>query len=112
MTRSRLVNVLLLAAVALLAVLPVALGAGAGKEEPFGGADAEAERAITENDPDYEPWYDSLYTPASEEISSGLFAAQAALGAGVIGYVLGTVRAGRRPSAAQSPPSAASAEDG
>ena len=39
--------------------------------------------------PDYKPWFSSLIEPASGEIASLLFALQAALGAGVIGYWLG-----------------------
>lgn len=38
---------------------------------------------------DYEPWFESLWKPPSGEIESLLFASQAALGAGVIGYYIG-----------------------
>ncbi|WP_330332750.1 energy-coupling factor ABC transporter substrate-binding protein [Streptomyces sp. NBC_00536] len=95
MTRNAKINTLLLLLVAALAVLPVALGLGEGKEEPFTGADAQAETAITELKPDYEPWFSPLYEPPSGEIESALFALQAALGAGVLAYYFG-VRRGRR----------------
>ncbi|KMO99508.1 energy-coupling factor ABC transporter substrate-binding protein [Streptomyces roseus] len=99
MSRNTKINGLLLLLVAALAVLPIALGMGEGKEEPFAGADAQAETAITELKPDYEPWFSPLYEPPSGEVESALFALQAALGAGVLAYYFG-VRKGRRQGAA------------
>lgn len=95
MSRNAKINALLLLVVAALAVLPLALGLGDHKEEPFTGADAEAETAITEIEPAYEPWFSPLYEPPSGEIESALFALQAALGAGVLAYYFGLHR-GRR----------------
>ncbi|MFC8143472.1 energy-coupling factor ABC transporter substrate-binding protein [Streptomyces paradoxus] len=95
MSRNTKINLVLLFAVAALAVLPLALGLGDHKKEPFTGADAEAETAITELKPDYEPWFSPLYEPPSGEIESALFALQAALGAGVLAYYFG-LRRGRR----------------
>lgn len=62
------------------------------KDAEFGGADGEAETLITEIAPTYKAWFSSLYEPASGEIESLLFASQAALGAGIIGYYVGTTR--------------------
>jgi cobalt/nickel transport protein len=103
--RSTKINLLIVLAVVLLAALPVVLGMGDHKDEPFAGSDTQAETAITENDPDYEPWFSPLYEPPSGEIESGLFALQAALGAGVVGYVFGVKRTRRRlaPEAADTP---------
>ncbi|MET9918766.1 energy-coupling factor ABC transporter substrate-binding protein [Streptomyces sp. NPDC006435] len=98
MSRNAKINALLLLVVAALAVLPLALGLGDHKKEPFTGADAEAETAITEIEPDYEPWFSPLYEPPSGEIESALFALQAALGAGVLAYYFG-LRRGRRQGA-------------
>lgn len=95
------INLLLLLLVAALAVLPVALGMGDGKEEPFTGADSQAQSAITEIRPDYKPWFSPLYEPPSAEVESALFALQAALGAGVLAYYFG-LRRGRRQGLAQS----------
>ncbi len=95
MKRNTKINLLLLLVVAALAVLPLVLGLGDHKEEPFAGADAEAETAITQIDPDYQPWFSPLYEPPSGEIESALFALQAALGAGVLAYYFG-LRRGRR----------------
>ena len=90
----RHVNLALIAAVILLAALPLWLvqtpAEVDGKPvEIFTGADDKAKNAIAEIKPDYTPWFSPLFEPASEEIASLLFALQAALGAGVIGYYLG-----------------------
>ncbi|MFI5567426.1 energy-coupling factor ABC transporter substrate-binding protein [Streptomyces sp. NPDC051740] len=95
MSRDAKINMLLLVLVAALSVIPLVFGLGDHKEEPFTGADAEAETAITEIDPDYEPWFSPLYEPPSGEIESALFALQAAIGTGVLTYYFG-LRRGRR----------------
>ncbi|GAB2506475.1 energy-coupling factor ABC transporter substrate-binding protein [Nocardiopsis aegyptia] len=82
----------LLGAVAVLAVLPLMTGAADHLEEPFAGADGEAEGLVTELHPDYEPWLSPVVELPSGEVESGLFALQAAIGAGVVGYVLGVMR--------------------
>ncbi|RKN22335.1 energy-coupling factor ABC transporter substrate-binding protein [Micromonospora musae] len=102
MKRFSRVNLLLLLAVVLLAVAPVALGLGSG-EEPFAGADALAEQAIVDDHPDYEPWFSPIYEPPSGEVESALFALQAALGAGFLGYYFGVARTRRRYRIAEQP---------
>lgn len=74
----------------LLAPAPEA-GPDGEAAEAFAGADGKAEEMITRIAPDYEPWFEPLFEPAGET-ESMLFALQAALGAGVIGYWLGTAR--------------------
>lgn len=59
-------------------------------EESFGGADS-AVTEILEND-GVEPWFTPVFEPGSGEIESGLFAVQAALGAGILGFALGSLR--------------------
>ncbi|HEX8602573.1 MAG TPA: energy-coupling factor ABC transporter substrate-binding protein [Pseudoduganella sp.] len=71
--------------VVLLTVLPLWLAVGAA----FGGADDLARQAVGAIAPGYEPWFHPVFAPASGEIASLLFALQAALGAGFIGYWLG-----------------------
>lgn len=84
----------ILLVVVLLAALPVVLIKAPepvnGEEvEIFAGADGLAEAAITEIHPDYKPWAAPLFELPSGEVESLLFALQAALGAGMIGYWLG-----------------------
>lgn len=82
-------------AIVLLTVLPLwfasAPPAEPGAEAPamFGGADERAQQAIGAVAPDYAPWFAPPFEPASGEIASLLFALQAAIGAGVIGFWLG-----------------------
>lgn len=80
---TRRINMILLAATVLLVLAPMALKLP-GKYE---GADSQAEEAISATG--YEPWFEPLWEPPSGEIESLLFAVQAALGAGVLGYVIG-----------------------
>ncbi len=89
----------LLVAVVAVFVLPPALGLGAsgGPEGPsYGGSDDKAVTTIEKVDPRYAPWFSPLFAPASGEVESGLFALQAALGAGIFGFALGRL-SGRRP---------------
>ena len=48
---------------------------------------------IEESDPDYEPWFQPIFEPASGEVESLLFALQAAIGSGIVCFVLGRVTA-------------------
>jgi len=86
---------LIWAAIILLTVLPlwfaVVPPAEPGGEAPaaFSGADSRAQQAIGIIAPHYKPWFAPLFEPPSGEIASLLFALQAALGAGVIGFWLG-----------------------
>ncbi len=80
-------NIILLTLVVILMIVPFFIPGN--KEAEFGGADGMAEEAITEIQPDYEPWFHSFYEPASGEIESLLFTLQGSLGAGVICYILG-----------------------
>ncbi|MBW4646583.1 MAG: energy-coupling factor ABC transporter substrate-binding protein [Goleter apudmare HA4340-LM2] len=78
-------NWLLILAVITLAVAPLVFVKGA----EFGGADGQAQAEIAKVKPGYEPWFKPLFEPPSGEVASLLFASQAALGTGVIGYVIG-----------------------
>lgn len=80
------INLLLLLLAVGLIILPLVLNPSA----EYGGADGEAEELITEIAPNYEPWFTSFYEPPSGEIESLLFSTQAALGAGLIGYYIGS----------------------
>lgn len=70
---------------ALLAFAPLLFGVGGG----FTGTDDQAVAAVKAVAPTYTPWFKSVWQPASPEVESFLFALQAALGAGVVGYIFG-----------------------
>ena len=84
--RTGLQNIVFLALAVALAVAPFLIKKGA----EFAGADTLAQQAINQLRPDYIPWIKSLWKPPSSEVESLLFTLQAALGAGFIGYYLGS----------------------
>lgn len=85
-------NVILLILVVVLMLTPLLLPLAEHRDEPFTSADGQAEAAIVEAYPDYEPWFTSFWEPPSGEIESLLFSLQAALGAGLLGYYIGLRR--------------------
>ncbi|TYO96221.1 cobalt/nickel transport protein [Desulfallas thermosapovorans DSM 6562] len=85
-------NLLLLVLLAVFIVLPLIMANGAA----FEGADGQAEEAIMQINPHYEPWFSSIWEPPSGEIESLLFALQGALGAGFICYYLGYMKGSKK----------------
>lgn len=81
-------NIFLIAIVIALAVVPLVFV----KKGEFAGSDDMAKDAITQVNKDYKPWFHSLWVPPSDEIESLLFALQAAIGSGFIGYYIGYVK--------------------
>ena len=101
--RSR--NMILLAAAALIAAIPLLMTFEG--EHVFAGADGQAEAMIHQLQPGYAPWAETLWEPPSGEIESLLFMLQAAFGAGLLGYYLGLRRGesrGREERAVGAPP--------
>ena len=78
MTKKQVVVIFLLLALCALIVLIPLLTI---HESEFGGADGAAEELVTQLDPDYEPWAESIIEPPGGETESLLFCLQAALGA-------------------------------
>ncbi len=78
-------NRLLIVAVVVLAFGPLLILQG----KQFGATDSNNSTAIQQIRPDYKPWFDSVIKPSGPEVQTFLFAMQAALGSGVMGYILG-----------------------
>jgi len=78
-------NLLLIGAIILIVVLTLYFLPHAD----FMGADGLAEDYITQSQPDYKPWFSNIWEPPSGEIESLLFSLQAAIGTGVVAYVIG-----------------------
>lgn len=86
-------NLLLALGAVLLAAAPMVLYHGSDTE--FAGADGEAQAAISVISPDYKPWAAPIWQPPGKETESLLFALQAALGAGLVGFYFGRRSAAR-----------------
>lgn len=83
-----LINYGLILLVVALVVIPLAIHTNSD----FTGTDDNAIGIIQELNPNYSPWYKSVLPQFSAEISSMLFALQAAIGAGAVGYGIGYIR--------------------
>ena len=85
-------HVIMLIAVIIIVILPLALFNGKGEAQGFfTGSDDQGPAAIEQQG--YHPWFKPLWTPPSSEIETLIFSIQAAIGAGIIGYFLGYYKA-------------------
>ncbi len=85
------VNLALLGAVALILIGSFLLAPRpGGDEEAFAGTDSVVTETLESDG--VEPWFSPVFELGSGELESGLFALQAGIGAGVLGYVLGNLR--------------------
>jgi cobalt/nickel transport protein len=82
-------SVWLIAATIAIVAAPLVLP-GLGGE--FKGSDDMGTDAILQARPGYQPWFQPLWKPPSDEVESLLFSLQAALGAGFLGYMIGRRR--------------------
>jgi cobalt/nickel transport protein len=98
MMSARLKNGILIAAVAALAIVPLIIarqptaGPDGVRAGIFKGSDDQASAAVQTLAPGYKPWFSSIYNSPGPEIDTLLFALQAAIGAGFIGYYIGYSR--------------------
>jgi len=77
-------NTVLLGLALLIVAVPLLLNPGG----EFGGTDDAASAVVAASNPGYQRWTQPLWEPA-KEMESLLFALQAAIGAGLLGYVIG-----------------------
>ncbi|NPV27507.1 MAG: energy-coupling factor ABC transporter substrate-binding protein [Firmicutes bacterium] len=89
---TRTQQLMIIGAIIFVCLIPFWLVNSSAQDEIFIGADEQAEGIVAKIAPDYEPWFRPFFEPPSAEIESLLFALQAALGAGVLGYYLGSKR--------------------
>ncbi len=58
----------------------------------YSGTDDQGMDAITEIDENYEPWFNSIFEPGSDQMEVTLFSLQTAIGAGLLGYFIGNMK--------------------
>ena len=78
-------NWLLIGGVLVLALGPLLVLQG----REFGATDGHFITVIETDHPDYKPWFEPVIKDSGPEVQTFLFAAQAGIGAGVMGYILG-----------------------
>ncbi|MBW3084946.1 Cobalt transport protein CbiN [Austwickia sp. TVS 96-490-7B] len=92
-----------LAGIVALVMVSLLLAPRPEKEgEAFGGTDSAVTDVLAERG--VQQWMTPIFEPGSGEVESGLFALQAALGAGIFGYAVGRLHGRRRgqPGGAES----------
>jgi len=85
------INIILIILVVLIGIIPFFIIKNSKSD--FGGSDDKAVNIITQINSNYKPWAKPLWKPPGPEIESLLFALQAAIGAGFIGYFIGVSKA-------------------
>jgi len=83
-------------AVALVALVAFLMYRGSQGGGELVGSDDRGAKTITQYNASYKPWFHPLWVPPGPEAESLLFAAQAAGGAFVLGYVIGRFRGMRK----------------
>jgi cobalt/nickel transport protein len=87
-------NIILILAILAIAIVPLVTL----KNAAFGGTDDKGMQLIQTIDSSYKPWFQKIELFKSAEITSSLFALQAALGAGFLGYYIGFTRGKKKNS--------------
>ncbi|MGL4687201.1 MAG: energy-coupling factor ABC transporter substrate-binding protein [Fusobacteriaceae bacterium] len=80
----------LILAIVLIVFIPLLVIGG-----DFAGSDAQSEGLIMAINPTYEPWFENIFPPLGGEMETFLFSLQAAIGAGVVGYIIGNIKGKR-----------------
>jgi cobalt/nickel transport protein len=88
MSELRKLTLIVIILIAIIGLLTVFFPRMMGMTPEWSGADAAAASKIGEIS-DYKPWFSPLWKPPSGEIETLLFSLQAAIGAGIIGYIAG-----------------------
>ncbi len=81
-------NYLLLLLVIIIPIVSLWLGG----DSEFGGADGKVVDMIDADQSKYKPWFDNIWAPPGGETESLLFSLQAAIGAGVLFYIIGYIK--------------------
>jgi cobalt/nickel transport protein len=79
------INTWLLGGAVILSMAPVLIYQG----KEFKATDSINITAIEQVNPGYKPWFEPVIKPSGGEIETFLFATQAAIGSGVVCYILG-----------------------
>ena len=79
------INTWLLGGAVILSLAPVLIYQG----KEFKATDSINITAIEQVKPGYKPWFEPVIKPSGGEIETFLFATQAAIGSGVVCYILG-----------------------
>lgn len=79
------INTWLLGGAVMLSMAPVLIHQG----KEFKATDSINITAIEEVKPGYKPWFEPVIKPSGGEVETFLFATQAAIGSGVVCYILG-----------------------
>ena len=85
LNRTLVIRLILLGVVAATTALPLVLL----KNARFDSADSKASEIILQENKQYRPWKEPLWIPPSKEIETLIFSLQAAVGAGIVCYILG-----------------------
>ncbi len=88
MSELRKLTLIVVLLIAVIGILTAFVPRMIGITPEWGGADVAASSKIGEMS-DYEPWFSPIWKPPSGEIETLFFSLQAAIGAGIIGYIAG-----------------------
>lgn len=83
--KALLKNLILFFLVLTLAAVPLVIH----QHGEFRGVDDKAGEAIADLSPEYKPWFNYVWEPPSDEVTSLIFTLQVAIGIGFIGYYIG-----------------------